>query len=157
MFLGLGWKLCAHTSFNSRSVVRMSTRAVLHQCLFKGSTECLRQHSSWLKPSCFSCHEATSQAQCHALTANPATVSSPTAKARHLIPSKHDPRQRRQTSFALLPSTIRSSLVSCSRMGNIPVSCFWRAASKNLVPMSAVSSNASSLSTFHRSVRPCLL
>ena len=70
--------------------------------------------------------------------------------AWQLIHSKHDPhsRQRRDTSFALLPLTTRSSLLSCSRRGSIPINCFRRAASKNFVPKSAVFSNVSTLSTF---------
>ena len=90
----------------------------------------------------------------YALTATPDTVHDGTIQlptppalsmAWHLIPSKHDPRprprQRRETPFGLLPSTTRPSLLSCSRRGSIPINCFRRAASTNVVPKSAVFSN----------------
>ena len=65
-----------------------------------------------------------------ALAATPDTVRDGTNQlpsppalsvAWHVIPSKHDPhsRQRRETSFALLPSATRSSLRSCSGRGSI--------------------------------------
>ena len=58
--------------------------------------------------------------------------------------------QRRETSFALLTSTTRSSLRSCSRRGGIQINCFRRVVSRNFVPKSTVLSNASTLSTFQR-------
>ena len=40
----------------------------VHTCsvtsVFDGSTERLRQHSSWREPSCFTCHESASQVRC---------------------------------------------------------------------------------------------
>ena len=76
----------------------------------------------------------TAKSDAYALAATPdavhdGTIQLPTPPAHsmawHLIPSKHDPhqRQRRETSFALLPSTTRSSLFSCSRRGSIPINC----------------------------------
>ena len=81
---------------------------------------------------------------------NPATDSTSTFHGMAPHSLKHDPhpRQRRETSFALLPSTTRSSLLSCSRRGSIPINCFCRAASKNFVPKSAVLSNVSTPLTF---------
>ena len=63
----------------------------------------------------------------------------------------HDPRQRCSASFALVQSTIRSSLLSMSTRSSIPINNFRRAACKNLVPKSTDPID------LHLSVRPCLL
>ena len=83
---------------------------------------------SWLKPSSFSCVKNSTQVQC-ALAAISATVASGTVRAWYLIPSKHDPHQRRQTSFALLPSQalfhVRARAASQSAASAAPHSQTW--------------------------------
>ena len=53
-----------NTWFTLLGTFHMSTRAVLHQCVFNGSTERPRPQPSKLKPSNLSCLETTSQVQC---------------------------------------------------------------------------------------------
>ena len=100
-------------------------------------------------------HTPRIKSDAYALAATPdGTIQLPTppalSMAWHLIPSKHDPhpRQRRETSFALLPYTTRSSLLSCSRRSSTRINC-RRAESKNFVPRSAATCRLCRLSPFH--------
>ena len=105
LFLELGRRLCAHIG-----AVHMFSRAVLHQWLYNGSTERLRQHTFWMEASVFLLTtNQPAKSDAYALAATPdnvhdGTIQLPTplaiSMAWHLTPSKHDPhpRQSHETS-----------------------------------------------------------